>query len=139
MYRKPGVPLGKCSHGHFAKSAQDDHGGPYGGWRRVTPEEVAAVQALPDSTAAEVAEALGTGEDRVRYVRKRYGRRPVVAMCERCHVRPVWAESARARAMGLCKGCFIEEERRRAEEERESAALRQYRKRTRDGRGRGGH
>lgn len=109
-------------------------------YRRCTTEEVAAVRRMPDSSAPEVERETGIPAERVRYIRKRYGRGwDGPGTCCLCHVRPVWAESAKARRMGLCKGCYLAEERRRAEEERESAALRQYRKRTRDGRKDGGN
>lgn len=139
-YRKPGVPL-DCPSGQSKKSTKRGRRGPYREHRPVEEEEVAEVQALPYATAREVADALGMEVGRVRYIRKRYGRGwdRASEICVVCDQRHVWDESAQARSMHLCKACYLAEMRRRDEEERESAAVRQMRKRTRDGRGRGGH
>ena len=98
------------------------------------------MQAHPAETAREVSEMTGIPPNRVAYVRKRFGRGwdRVASVCVACDSRPVWGESPQASRMHLCKGCYLAEMRRRDEEERESAAVRQARKRTRDGMVRGG-
>lgn len=127
-YRKPGVRPRNCPNGHYTESTRHR--------RPVTDEEVADVQSLPYATAPEISDATGIPVDRVRYIRKRFGRAWDGArlICCACDTRPVWEESPGARRMHLCKGCYLKEMRRRDEEERESAAVRQMLKRSRDGR-----
>lgn len=86
--------------------------------------------AHPDWTARELAELLprhsvaAIKEQRTR--RGRYGGTPICCMCDE---RPVWLESPKAKRYGLCKGCFLDEERRRIEDEgRKAVALRQMRR-----------
>lgn len=90
-------------------------------------------------TAAELGELLGVSAWAVRHARARFGRYDSGAdgLCRRCEDRPVWGESPRARKMGLCKGCYLEEMRKRLAEEREGAAVRQARKRSRERGGNG--
>ncbi len=99
------------------------------------------MQAHPAETAREVSEMTGIPPNRVAYVRKRFGRGwdRAASVCVACDSRPVWQESPPARRMHLCKGCYLEEMRRRHAEDRDGAAVRQMAKRDRDGRGRGGH
>jgi len=98
------------------------------------PYMVEVLQRHPDMTAAELADLMGLTVESVRCARKRFGRWPgrVDGLCIVCDERPVWRESAKARAMRLCKGRYIREERRRDEERREHAAQRQYRHRTKE-------
>ena len=100
--------------------------------RRVTPAEVAYVQAHPLDTAESLGAWLGRSASSVAHIRERYGRaaeRRGVCWC--CDARPVWEESRDAARMGLCKGCYLDEMARREDEERESNALRQKRFRNR--------
>lgn len=94
----------------------------------------------PDMTAPELGDLMGLTADSVRMARKRYGRWTAHsdAICVLCDQRPVWRESARARGMRLCKACYLAEMRKRSEEDRESARVRQYDRRTRGGAGREG-
>lgn len=128
-YRKPGVRPRNCPNGHYTENT-------YSHRHRVTDEEVADVQSLPYATAPEISDATGIPVDRVRYIRKRFGRAWDRArlICCVCDTRPVWEESPGARRLHLCKRCYLAEMRRRDEEERESAAVRQKLKRSRDGR-----
>lgn len=128
-YRKPGPRLRNCPNGHYTKSTCTHR-------HRVTDEEVADVQSLPYATAPEISDATGIPVDRVRYIRKRFGRAWDRArlICCVCDTRPVWEESPGARRLHLCKRCYLAEMRRRDEEERESAAVRQMLKRSRGGR-----
>ena len=91
------------------------------------------VRRHPELTAAELAALLpGRTVQAVKRQRSRIGRFPeqdAPRLCIRCDDRPVWAESAKARKWGLCKGCFVEEEERRISEEASAALVRQHRKR----------
>ena len=103
-------------------------------WTRWTEGEIAEVLAHPELTAAELAARLPKHTEKaVRRMRERLGRysgsNPPV--CSICHERPVWAESANARRYGLCKGCYLDEERMRLEDSAKSAAVRKLRSRTR--------
>ena len=73
----------------------------------------------------------------IRVQRERVGRwnKSKVPLCCMCEQRPVWHESAQARKYGLCKGCYLDEERMRLQDEAKAAAVRQMRKRRR---GKGG-
>ena len=96
-------------------------------------DEVAYIWAHPEMTAGELSEKFSGrhSEQAVRQQRARMGRYnpSSVPTCCSCNERPVWAESAKAKRYGLCKGCFLSEERRRLEEENEATAVRQLRKR----------
>ena len=93
--------------------------------------EVEAIWSHPEMTAAELHELIpGHTVEAIRKQRTRIGRFGAPSRtCCACDERPVWAESAKARRYGLCKGCFLDEERRRLEEEGEAAAVRQLRRR----------
>lgn len=93
-------------------------------YRLWEPGELDEVLAHPEMTAAELASRLpGRTAKAVRRIRERHGRGSGPAVCRLCD-RPVWAESARARRMGLCKGCYLDEMERREAEERRAGALR---------------
>lgn len=96
-------------------------------YERWTPERVRKLQRYPDATSQEAASLLSTTPEAVRHARSRYGRWPASPgdICSVCGERPVWAESAAARALHLCKGCWLEEKARRLDERREEARLRQ--------------
>ena len=96
-------------------------------YERWTPERVRKLQRYPDATSQEAASLLSTTPEAVRHARSRYGRWPASPgdICGVCGERPVWAESAAARALHLCKGCWLEEKARRLDERREEARLRQ--------------
>ena len=83
--------------------------------------------AHPEMTAAELAAMLpGRTAKAVRRIRERHGRRAAgstpAGRC--CDARPVWEESPRARRMGLCKGCYLDEMERRSAEDARAGALR---------------
>ncbi len=102
------------------------------GRRRITPAEVAYVQAHPLDTAASLGAWLGRSASSVAHIRERFGRADERrGVCWRCDARPVWEESRDAARMGLCKGCYLDEMARREDEERESNTLRQKRFRNR--------
>lgn len=99
-------------------------------------EEVAVLQGHPDWTAEELAQSMGVTVGSVEYARKRYGRyapRGAAGLCVVCDARPVYVESPEAKRLGLCKGCWQEEQRRRLEEEPEAVRLRQAKKRAKGG------
>lgn len=83
--------------------------------------------AHPEMTAAELASILPWRTAKaVRRIRERHGRRRAgtAPPCRACDSRPVWEESPRARRMGLCKGCYLDEMERRAAEDARANALR---------------
>lgn len=83
--------------------------------------------AHPEMTAAELSAMLpGRTAKAVRRIRERHGRRVAGATptCRACDARPVWEESPRARRMGLCKGCYLDEMERRSAEDARANALR---------------
>ena len=92
-----------------------------------TEKDVALIQSHPDWTAAELAALLGVTTRSVDYARRRFGRFPsnAVRLCVACDQRPVYVESREAKRLGLCKGCWLKEQRRRLEEDAESTRLRQ--------------
>lgn len=97
-----------------------------------TDEDIAVMQGHADWSAEEIAAELGTTTGSVEYARKRYGRFPprdASGLCVVCDSRPVYAESPEAKRLGLCKGCWQEEQRKRLEEEPEAVRLRQAKKR----------
>lgn len=82
----------------------------------------------PDMTAGELAALLpGRSPEAIRHRRSRLGRwsKVRVPLCSRCDDRPVWTESPKARAMGLCKGCYLHEMEHRDREASRANALRQ--------------
>ena len=89
----------------------------------------------PDWTARELTELLPRHSAKaITIARQRHGRylRSVIPLCCKCSERPVWAESQAAKRYGLCKGCYLDEERMRLEEEAKHVALRQRAKRLRE-------
>lgn len=83
--------------------------------------------AHPEMTAAELSAMLpGRTAKAVRRIRERHGRRRAgtAPPCQACDSRPVWEESPRARRMGLCKGCYLDEMERRSAEDARAGALR---------------
>lgn len=85
----------------------------------------------PDWTAQELHELLPNHTpNAIRIQRAKMGRwhKTQVPLCCKCEQRPVWTESAKAKRYGLCKGCYLDEERMRLEDEAKAVALRQYRK-----------
>lgn len=99
------------------------------GW---TWKELETMWSHPDWTSEELVELLPRHTARaIRDQRRRHGRwnRRMAPLCCRCEERPVWLESQKAKRYGLCKGCFLDEERMRIEEEAKAAALRQMRRR----------
>ena len=87
----------------------------------------------PEANAVELARMLpGRSAEAVRCARKRFGRynramADLSGVCVCCDARPVWEGSPRARAMRLCKGCFLEEMERREGERTRANAERQRR------------
>ena len=104
-----------------------------GPWRSWQWSEICAMWEHPDLTAAELHELYIPRHTvaSIHWARSKWGRYNAsrVPTCSKCGERPVWVESAKARRYGLCKGCYLDEERMRLEDERKSAALRQYRHR----------
>lgn len=92
-----------------------------------TDEMIRRMQAHPERTAAEIAAELRVTPSAVRHARQRYGRFPsrTDGLCIVCDARPVFTTSAQAKAWRLCKGCYLEERKRRLEEEAESNRIRQ--------------
>ena len=97
------------------------------GYTLWTDDMVRRMQAHPDMTAAEIAAVLGVTPSAVRHARQRYGRfgSGTGALCIACDERPVFETSPAARAMHLCKGCYLRERALRAAEEAESNRVRQ--------------
>lgn len=118
--------------GHLPQGAP---GGPgHSGGRPWTWRELCVVWDHPDWTAADVAGLLDDRSAKaVRRVRERYGRYRTgrVPVCSKCGERPVWEESAHARRLGLCKGCYLDEEEMRLKDRKRNDALRQRRMRDR--------
>lgn len=86
----------------------------------------------PDMTCDELHEILPAHSPlAIRQQRHRMGRwhKAVAPLCCKCEERPVWMESAKARRYGLCKGCFLDEERMRLEEQAKADAVKQRRRR----------
>lgn len=95
---------------------------------RWSAQELQILRAHPDMTSGQLARLLpGRTPAAVRHMRMRAGRwgQPLGGLCICCDARPVWEESARAQAMRLCKGCYIEEMGRRLDEQPAANALRQ--------------
>lgn len=124
--------LGDGPLGPSAKSTHKPLGTELGRRRRRgytlwTDDMVRRMQAHPDMTAAEIAAALGVTPSAVRHARQRYGRfaSGTAGLCIVCDERPVFETSPQARAMRLCKGCYLRERALRAAEEAESNRVRQ--------------
>ena len=99
------------------------------GW---TWKELEVMWSHPDLSSTELQDLLPRHTARaIRDQRRRHGRWKMAPLCCVCGGRPVWVESPRAKRLGLCKGCFLDEERLRLEEDVESAAVRQQRRRKR--------
>ena len=84
----------------------------------------------PDWSASELAEVLPHSAQAIRKQRQRVGRyhKQSVPLCCMCEQRPVWDESKQAKKYGLCKSCYLDEERMRLEDEARAVALRQRRR-----------
>ena len=82
----------------------------------------------PDMTAEELSVLIPRHSPQaIRNRRSRKGRwsKVRVPLCSRCDERPAWRESPKARAMGLCKGCYLHEMEHRRREDPRANALRQ--------------
>lgn len=90
-------------------------------------EELQTLRTHPEMTSRELSEILpGRSALAIRHMRARYGRwQAAVPICSVCGQRIVWTESARAKAMGLCKGCYLHEMEHRRREDARANALRQ--------------
>lgn len=100
-----------------------------------TDDRIAILQGHPDWTAEELADELETTPASVAYARRTYGRfapAGAVGLCVVCDRRPVYVESPEAKRLKLCKGCWLEEQRRRLEEGPEAVRLRQAKKRAKN-------
>lgn len=82
----------------------------------------------PELTAGELRELFlpNRTEGSIRKKRHQLGRyrKGAVPTCKRCEERPVWTESAKAKAWGYCKGCYLDEMERRTAEDIRSARFR---------------
>lgn len=121
-----------ATSGEFGPKGTTRHGRAHGPW---TWGELCVVWDHPDMTAADISADLlpHRSPGAVRRVRERWGRFRAgrVPTCSKCEERPVWVESPGARRLGLCKGCYLDEERMRMEDKRKADALRQRRLRER--------
>lgn len=118
-------------HGTYVPSTKRAHRD----YRRWTTRELETVRGNPGMTAGELASLLpGRSEASIRHVRSRHGRYDdgSGSVCAVCGGRPIWVENRKARAMHLCKGCYLDEAARRLEEEREAARVRKMMQRRRD-------
>lgn len=90
-------------------------------------EELQTLRTHPEMTSRELSEILpGRSALAIRHMRARYGRwQAAIPICSVCGQRIVWTESARAKAMGLCKGCYLHEMEHRRREDARANALRQ--------------
>lgn len=107
---------------------------------RWTWKELEVLWEHPDWTAKELHELLPThSAQAIEKQRSRAGRwnKAKTPLCGKCEQRPVWLESTQARRYGLCKGCYIDEERMRQEDELKHMALRQQKMRLRRKHGKG--
>lgn len=79
------------------------------------------------------AEELGRTTSSVKMARHRYGRyqQQDEMVCCVCRARPIWWEEQHARAMQMCKGCYLKEMAQRKLEEPMANNLRQRRWRER--------
>lgn len=96
-----------------------------------TWKELETLWAYPDWTAEELTERIPRHTAKaIRNKRSEVGRynRAQVPLCCKCEERPIWDESPRAKRYGLCKGCYLDEERMRLEDEARAVALRQRRR-----------
>ena len=90
----------------------------------------------PDWTSVELHELIPRHSPQaIRHKRMEWGRwhRSAAPLCCKCEERPVWMESPKAKRYGLCKGCYLDEERMRLEDEARATALRQMERRRRRG------
>ena len=90
-------------------------------------EELQTLRTHPEMTSRELSEILpGRSALAIRHMRARYGRwQAAIPICSVCGQRIVWTESARAKSMGLCKGCYLHEMEHRNKESARANALRQ--------------
>jgi hypothetical protein len=99
-----------------------------------TWKEIEQMWQHPDLTARELHEIIPRHTPHaIRDQRRRMGRwhRRSAPLCCRCEERPVWMESPIAKRYGLCKGCYLDEERMRLQEDAKADALKQMRRRAR--------
>ncbi len=97
-------------------------------WEKWTKREIAVLLGHPDMTAVELHKGFlprhtPKAIQRMRERQGRWNRRNT--LCCRCHVRPVWVESASAKRLELCKGCYLDEKECRALETKRDTMLRQ--------------
>lgn len=99
-----------------------------------TSSELEEMWRHPDWTADELSELIPRHSPAaIQKCRERQGRwhDDVAPLCRACGERPVWEESPHARRLGLCKGCYVEEETLRLKDEAANVALRKRRERER--------
>lgn len=96
---------------------------------RWSDAELALVRQHPELTSKELSEFLPQRTAKaIRHIRERLGRYAEhTPLCQVCGTRVVWTDSAKARRMGLCKGCFLDEMELREREAARANALRQQR------------
>lgn len=97
-----------------------------------TWSEVETMWAHPDWTSTELHELIPRHTPRaIRDQRNRMGRRSTTPICCMCDERPVWMESPKAKRYQLCKGCFLDEERMRMEDDARAHALNERKRKAR--------
>lgn len=93
-----------------------------------TGAEIEKLLDHPDLTAGELRDMFLPNRTEMAIRKKRHQlgryRKGTIPTCKRCEERPVWAESARAKSWGYCKGCYLDELERRTAEEIRSARFR---------------
>lgn len=93
-----------------------------------TDNELEIIVNHPELSAKELRELFmpHRTEGAIRNKRHQLGRffKGTIGTCKRCEERPIWTESAKAKAMGYCKGCYLDEMERRTAEDIRSARFR---------------
>lgn len=98
-----------------------------------TWKELETMWQHPDWTSEELHEIIPRHTAAaIKLQRHRSGRwKRGAPLCCMCEERPVWMESPAAKRYGLCKGCYLDEERLRLEESAKQDAVKARRARAR--------
>ena len=102
-------------------------------WEKWTKKEISILLDHPDMTAVELHKGYLPRHTpkAIQRMRERRGRYSAESkqLCCKCHTRPVWVESPAANRLGLCKGCYLDEEEQRLAEVKRDIRIRQCRSR----------